>query len=98
MHQAIGHCRARGAHVCEHNEFQEICGHGYNPYYGDGGTGRYGDHGTASGSNWDDKYGAWNGGSCANNNDDPAYHYRLWTRIWAPCPPNSSAEWTPART
>ena len=75
MHQAIGHCRARGAHVCEHNEFQEICGHGYNPYCGDGGTGRYGDHGTASGSNWDDKYGAWNGGSCSNNNDDPAYHY-----------------------
>ena len=20
MHQAIGHCRARGAHVCEHND------------------------------------------------------------------------------
>jgi hypothetical protein len=78
MHQAIGHCRARGAHVCEHNEFQEICGHGYNPYYGDGGSraGWYGDHGTTywSGGNWDDEYGAWNGGSCSNNNDDPAYH------------------------
>jgi hypothetical protein len=75
MHYALQYCKDRDSHVCEHNEFQQIC-NVYDPYYGDSGSkaGWYGDHGTTDGGNWDDEYGAWNGGSCANNNDDPAYH------------------------
>jgi hypothetical protein len=72
---AIGVCKgvAPGCRVCEHNDLQQACGSGIgNPY---GATyGWYGDHGVASGGNWDDEFGVWNSNGCANNNDDPARH------------------------
>jgi len=71
---AIGVCKsvAPGCRICEHNDMQQACGAGYNPY--GSAKGWYGDHGVASGGNWDDEYGVWNNPGCADNNDDPAEH------------------------
>jgi len=80
---AIATCQnvAPGCRVCTHNDMQQGCGAGINPYAGST-TGWYGDHGTAlagfpAGSadgNWDDEYGTWNRDFCDSNNDGPAYH------------------------
>ena len=74
MWDAIGVCKGvgPGSRVCEHNDFQQACGAGYNPYGGEG-QGWYGDHGVADGGNWDDEYGTWNRGYCTNNNDGAVY-------------------------
>ena len=71
---AIGVCKsvAPGCRICEHNDMQQACGAGYNPY--GSAKGWYGDHGVAAGGNWDDEYGVWNNPGCADNNDDPAEH------------------------
>jgi hypothetical protein len=72
-HDAIGACKSvgPGSRVCTHTDMQQACGAGYNPYTA--APGWYGDHGVEGGGNWDDEFGTWNGSSCANNNDGPAY-------------------------
>ncbi|MFA5100467.1 MAG: hypothetical protein WC547_06265 [Candidatus Omnitrophota bacterium] len=72
-HTAIGTCKsvAPGCRVCTHTDMQQACGAGFAPYGAS--RGWYGDHGVASGGNWDDEYGTWNSASCGNNNDGSAY-------------------------
>ncbi len=82
VHNAIGACKAMQARVCTHNDMQQACGAGYNPYGGVA-PGWYGDHGWAvdidlvtagfQSGNTDDEYLTWNGTACANNNDGPAH-------------------------
>merc|ERR1711871_512954 len=81
-HSAQARCEQLGAHVCEHNEAWEMCGHGhdmFNPYH----TGWFGDHGTASGGNWDDEYGTWSRAYCiqstVDNTDEAMRHY---SSVW----------------
>lgn len=71
-HNAIGTCKALEARVCTHNDFQQICGTGVDPYTS--GTGWYGDHARVeTDGNTDDEFLTWNSASCANNNDGAAY-------------------------
>ena len=69
MHEAIGICRGvgPGSRVCGHNDFQQACGAGYDPYSGQG-LGWYGDHGGG-----DNIYMTWNRSYCSNDNDGPPY-------------------------
>jgi len=73
MHEAIDDCRSLKGHVCLHNDMQQLCGTKKNPYQG-ASQGWYGDHGKASGGNWDDEYGTWNRDHCDPNNDGPPHH------------------------
>ena len=72
MHNAIGVCRGKHAHVCTHNDMLQLAGYG-NPWAGSK-SGWYGDHRKAPGGNWDDEYGTWNRGSYHKDNDGPAFH------------------------
>jgi hypothetical protein len=78
MHEAIEVCSAEGTFVCKHEEMMALCGQtkadgsAINPF-SQGANGWYGNHGTASGGNWDDEYGSWNRNSCSSNNDGVAY-------------------------
>ncbi len=75
MWNAIGACKGlgNGARVCTHNDFQQICGTGVDPYGAS--SGWYGDHGdnpNEGANNSDDDYLIWNMNYCANNNDGSA--------------------------
>jgi len=78
MFDAIGWCKARQSHVCEHNELQEICGYNkINPYrkpYSNGIGIWYGDKGkdTTSGDSIGE-FGTSNNEVCSDNHDGPAY-------------------------
>lgn len=74
MHDALETCHKLKSHVCEHNDMQQICASGFDPYTGNA-DGWYGDHGKAPGGNWDDEYGSWNRGNCVNDNDGKARAY-----------------------
>merc|ERR1712146_28754 len=73
IYGALSQCRREGTRLCHHIDMQSICGHGHNPY-SHSNNGWYGDHGFASGGNWDDEYGTWNNRHCSSNNDGPAFH------------------------
>ena len=66
---AINACKQEGARVCEHNDMQELCGSGIDSYAG-APLGWYGDHGRASGGDWDDEFGVWNQPGCAKSSND----------------------------
>ncbi|MEL7340949.1 MAG: hypothetical protein AAGM67_10715, partial [Bacteroidota bacterium] len=67
MPTAIAKCQGMKGHVCTHSEMQQVCSIG-NPYQG-AVIGWYGDHGIATGGNWDDEYMIWNRNTCDPNND-----------------------------
>ena len=69
-YKAQDNCVALGAHICTHNEMQQMCGSS-NPFNGDS-AGWFGDHGTTTGGNWDDEFIVWNRNFCDKNNDGPA--------------------------
>jgi hypothetical protein len=72
---AIGTCKGMGpgSRVCTHNDLQQACGSGMNPYSGIA-QGWYGDHGIATGGNMDDEFMTWNRGFCDDNNDGVSLH------------------------
>jgi len=72
IHTAFDRCRGMKGHVCLHNDMQQLCGGG-NPFQGSS-RGWFGDHGTASGGNWDDEFGTWDNEVCNGDNDGKAYH------------------------
>merc|ERR1719210_1106454 len=72
IHTAFDRCRGMKGHVCLHNDMQQLCGGG-NPFQG-WSQGWFGDHGTASGGNWDDEFGTWDNQVCNGDNDGKAYH------------------------
>jgi len=71
IHDALETCYNLQSHVCEHNDMQQICSSGFNPYTGNS-HGWYGDHGKAPGGNWDDEYGSWNRAACVTDTDGEA--------------------------
>lgn len=68
IHNAIGTCRALGGRVCMHNDMQQACGGGLEPYAGVA-AGWYSDHVD------DNIYMTWNAAGCSNDNDGPPAIY-----------------------
>jgi hypothetical protein len=73
MTVAIGACKALapGCRVCTHNDMQQACGAGLNPYT-PASTGWYGDHSFVTSGDGDDEYLTWNRNFCDDNNDGPS--------------------------
>jgi len=74
MHGAIDFCSKEGARVCEYQDVVQLCAEDKTVLVGSEG-GWLGDHGVASGGNWDDEFLTWNYPGCSTNFDGVAMQY-----------------------